>query len=220
MSPETDNTEAKASKMAIWYRFNATSEIFIVKWLDNKCVITWQSSATDKRNEEQSQWHFTCFRSEKWSWSLFMRIIYVITNAWIIHKFVNKDKKQFINVLDFKKDICLAYLKPSSERPSGVRKDGTPNLVLSKMTSELTWEGTQMARRMMWHCLVKPRSVKPPTLEVVCFFSPKILAEKVLNAPVRMHRCNAYIKWLSYLPNGLSISWLMCVEDVFPVSDL
>lgn len=126
MSPETDNTEAKASKMAIWYRFNATSEIFIVKWLDNKCVITWQSSATDKRNEEQSQWHFTCFRSEKWSWSLFMRIIYVITNAWIIHKFVNKDKKQFINVLDFKKDICLAYLKPSSERPSGVRKDGTP----------------------------------------------------------------------------------------------
>lgn len=44
----------------------------------------------------------------------------------IIHKFVNKDKKQFINVLDFKKDICLAYLKPSSERPSGVRKDGTP----------------------------------------------------------------------------------------------
>lgn len=52
---------------------------------------------------------------------------------------LNKDKKDLINLLDFKSDIYLAYLEWCNEQPSGEGKLNTPRCATAKIL-DLTWE--------------------------------------------------------------------------------
>ena len=37
-------------------------------------------------------------------------------NTWLIHKFVKTDRKDILNLVDFKRDICLAWIKRCNNR--------------------------------------------------------------------------------------------------------
>lgn len=53
-------------------------------------------------------------RAKRWYWPLIIRLFdMAITNAWILHKLVN-DKKDRLSAKDFRRKICLAYLKGAS----------------------------------------------------------------------------------------------------------
>ena len=61
-------------------------------------------------------------RGKKWYWPIFIRLLdMAIINAWIIHKYVNGTDRK-MNLLDFKREICVAYLKGESNRASFGRK--------------------------------------------------------------------------------------------------
>ena len=57
-------------------------------------------------------------RGEKWYWPLFIRILdMAMVNAWIIYKFVNENNDS-MHLLDFKIDVCVAYIKGAANRGS------------------------------------------------------------------------------------------------------
>ena len=60
---------------------------------------------------------------KKWCWPLFTRILdMTMVNAWIIYKFVNANDKEVMSLLDFKRQVCVAYLKGADLKEATGRK--------------------------------------------------------------------------------------------------
>lgn len=74
-------------------------------------------------------------------------LAFVYSNNWhvyhkciIIHTFVNKDKRDLINLLNFKREICSAYLKEHNEKLQGQRKRNIPRPTTVQDYIRFEWE--------------------------------------------------------------------------------
>ena len=56
-------------------------------------------------------------RGKKWYWSSFNRLLdMVAVNAWIINKFLHETDNMKLSLLDFKRELYVAYLKRAVDR--------------------------------------------------------------------------------------------------------
>uniref|UniRef100_A0A6A7G6I3 PiggyBac transposable element-derived protein 3-like isoform X1 n=1 Tax=Hirondellea gigas TaxID=1518452 RepID=A0A6A7G6I3_9CRUS len=107
----------------------------------------------------------TSIRGKKWYWPFFTRIIdMAVVNAWIIYKFVNSNKNDVMNLLTFKRSICLAYVKLNGEKPSVGRKCSAagPSAVQDDIRFDM--RGHMIHKRgQQRRCQNKPYHAKPKT---------------------------------------------------------
>ena len=63
-------------------------------------------------------------RGKKWYWPLFICILdMTMVNAWTIYKFVTaNDDKEILSLLDFKRQVCISYLKGADHKETTGRK--------------------------------------------------------------------------------------------------
>ena len=63
-------------------------------------------------------------RGKKWYWPLFIRILdMTMVNAWAIYMFVTaNDDKEILSLLDFKRQVCISYLKGADHKETTGRK--------------------------------------------------------------------------------------------------
>ena len=105
-------------------------------------------------------------RGKKWYWPLFIRMIdMAVVNAWVIYKFVNEGKKGILSLQDFKRSICVAYLKGSSAKPSMGRKrkaSGPPWNTKDDIRFDMKGH-IIVKREQQRQCQNKPCTAKPTT---------------------------------------------------------
>ena len=101
----------------------------------------------------------TSIRGKKWYWPLFTRVLDMsVVNAWTIYKLLHGEKAEIRCLLEFKRYICVSYLKLSS-----VAKCSRANSV-GHPTSEVRTKakGHIVARRdKQRRCQNKPCNRKP-----------------------------------------------------------
>ena len=106
-------------------------------------------------------------RGKKWYWLLFIRMIdMAIVNAWVIYIFVNKGKKGLLSLLDFKRSICVAYLKGSSAKPSMGREhkaSGPPCNIKDDIRFDMKGHIIIVKCEQQCRCQNKPCTAKPTT---------------------------------------------------------
>ena len=56
-----------------------------------------------------------------------------MANAWVIYKFVNASDKEVMSLLDFKRQVCVAYLKGADLKEATGRKNLKVHLKLQLM---------------------------------------------------------------------------------------
>ena len=147
----------KESRGSYDYRFDATNEILIVRWMDNKCVtigtnydtvepisnvLRWRKQEKTRGSVSQPHvlntynkcmggvdkhdWlvskYSSSIRGKKWYWPLFTRLLdMAIVNAWTIYKLIHDGNCEIKSLLDFKRYICIAFLKGSATKNNSVR---------------------------------------------------------------------------------------------------
>ena len=80
-------------------------------------------------------WEYSVgIRGKKWYWPLFTCILdMTMVNALIIYKFVNANDKEVMSLLDFKRQVCVAYLKGADLKEATERKKSQGHLKLQLM---------------------------------------------------------------------------------------
>ena len=95
-------------------------------------------------------------RGKKWYWPLFTRILNMtMVNAWIIYKFVNANDKEVMSLLDFKKQVGVAYLKGADlKEATGRKKSQGP----SKIATDVRFDCKE---HFLQKCNKQPKMPKP-----------------------------------------------------------
>ena len=86
-----------------------------------------------------------------------------VINAWVIYKFLNEWKKGILSFLDFKRSICVAYLKGSSAKLSMGRKlkaSGPPCNIKDDIRFDMKGH-IIVKREQQRRCQNKPYTAKP-----------------------------------------------------------
>ncbi len=103
-------------------------------------------------------------RGKKWYWPLFIRLLdMTMINAWIVHKFVHDSDKLSMSLLDFKRQVSLAYLKGSVHRvTTGRKKVQAPSNIPEDVRFDRK-EHFLQKRDQQRRCQNKPCTAKPRT---------------------------------------------------------
>ena len=111
----------------------------------------------------------TSLRGKKWYWPLFTRILdMIVVNAWIIHRFLHEGKEQ-LNLVNFRRAICVPYLKLGDTVRRLGRKINIPGPSTKVADVRYDEKGHVIAKRKnQRRCQRKPCSRKPRTFCAKC----------------------------------------------------
>ena len=111
----------------------------------------------------------TSLRGKKWYWPLFTRVLdMMIVNAWIIHKFLHQGKEQ-LDLVSFKRAVCVPYLKSGDAGRKLGRKTNAPSP--STKLADVRYDGKEHVvakREQQRRCQSKPCTKKPRTYCAKC----------------------------------------------------
>ena len=103
-------------------------------------------------------------KGKKWYWNLFIRLLdMTMINAWIVHRMVHGSDQLSMTLLEFKRQVCIAYIKGSKTRTAlGKKKTSGPPTTPSDVRFDN--KGHFLEKRgEQRRCQNKPCSSKPRT---------------------------------------------------------